>query len=192
MTILKVLAQSLQASLRTVAIGSTSAQTGLLCKIYHFSRVDLWVGDVSILRTVLLLSQQKKDLISEGQLAREMGLAVNAKNLWKRAINEEGELLIEGLILDEGKLYVVNPTYFPANSETLHAEVVNDLKATISFAGMVNAVEETEEERLSQLIRAEGFKHAPTREPVPGAALDVAHETRLFFIDFPVVRPHNF
>ena len=39
------------------------------------------VGDVGILCKVLLVPQLKKDLIPEGKLAREMGWAVNAKNL---------------------------------------------------------------------------------------------------------------
>ena len=50
---------------------------------------------------------------------------------------------------------------------------------------------------------AEVLEHTPVREHVPGAAaveddnvphyfLDVTHETRVFFVDFPVVRPHDF
>ena len=38
-----------------------------------------------------MVPELKKDHISEGQLAREMGWAVNAKDFWKRAINDDGD-----------------------------------------------------------------------------------------------------
>ena len=61
--------------------------------------VDLWVncangsltkvlgvGDVGILRKVLLVPQLKKDLISEGQLAREMEWTIMAKGGFKKSL----------------------------------------------------------------------------------------------------------
>ena len=79
----------------------------------------LGVGNVSILRTVLLVPQSKRDLISEVKLARRMEWAFNAKDLCKRAVNEDGDVLIEGLILDESSIYVVDPAYLPDNMEAL-------------------------------------------------------------------------
>ena len=49
---------------------------------------------MGIPRKVLLVPQLKKDLISEGQLAREMEWSVNAKGDWKRVLNDDGEVLI--------------------------------------------------------------------------------------------------
>ena len=46
-----------------------------------------------------------------------MGWAVNAKVLWKRVLNEDGVILIEECILNESKLHVVDPAYFPDNME---------------------------------------------------------------------------
>ena len=48
-----------------------------------------------------------------------MELAVNTKDLWKRALNDYGDVLIEGLILVDCNMYVVNPEYFPDNMEEL-------------------------------------------------------------------------
>ena len=59
----------------------------------------LGVGDVGILRKVSLVPQLKMDLKYEGQLAREIGWSVTAKGLWKRVLNDEGEVLIEGVIV---------------------------------------------------------------------------------------------
>ena len=78
---------------------STDVDLWVKCANGSMTKV-LGVGDVGILRRVLLVPQLKKELISEGQLAREMGCAVNEKDDWKRAINEEGDVLIEGLIQD--------------------------------------------------------------------------------------------
>ena len=129
-----------------------SADVDLWVKFANGSMTKvLGVGDVGILRRILLVPQLKKDLISAGQLARETGWAVNAKYLWKRVINDDGEVLIEGLIQDESNLYVVDPAYFPDNSEALHVEVVDELEATTAFAGMVDVMEETEEERFIRL-----------------------------------------
>ena len=108
---------------------------------------ELGVGDVGILWRVLLVPQLKTDLMSEYRLAREMGWAVNAKNLWKRVINDDGELPIEGLILDESNLYVVDPACFPDNSEEPHVEVGDEIESTTGFANMADIAEE----RLSRL-----------------------------------------
>ena len=78
------------------------------------------MGDVGILRKVLLVLQLKRDLISEGLLAREMGWTANAKDLWKRVINEDGDVLIEVMILNESNLYVVDPVYFPEVMEAFY------------------------------------------------------------------------
>ena len=84
---------------------------------------------MGILRKVLLVPQPKKYLISEGQLAWKIGWAVNTKNIWKRAVNDEGEVLIEG-ILDDCNLYVIDPAYFPDISEVMHMEVVEENETT--------------------------------------------------------------
>lgn len=123
-----------------------STDVDLLVKCVDGSLIKvLGVGEVSILQRVLFVLQLKKDLISESQFARKMGWAVSAKNLWKRVIiNDDGEFLIEELIMDESNLYVVDPAYFPENLEALHVEVEDEL--TVAFTGMVDVVEETEEE----------------------------------------------
>ena len=90
---------------------STDVDLWVKCANGSLTKV-LGVGDVGILRRVLLVPQLKKDLISEGQLAREMGWSVNAKGLWKPVINEEEDVLMEGNIVDDSNLYVVNPANF--------------------------------------------------------------------------------
>ena len=142
----------------------------------------LGVGDVGILRKVLLVPQLKKDLISECQSAREMGLAVDAKYLWKRAINDEGDALIKGLIQDESNLYVVDPAYFSDDSEALHVEAIDELEVTTAFAGMLDVVEETEEERLSRLNWKKLFSlHS---RPVRAHVEPVTMERRLAWSDW--------
>ena len=77
---------------------------------------------MGVLRKVLLVPQLKKDLILEEQLAREMDWSVNAKDTWKRVINNEGELLMEGRIVDRSNLYVTNPAYFVYNEEACQVD----------------------------------------------------------------------
>ena len=108
---------------------------------------------MDILRRVLLVPQLKKDLISEGQLAREMGWPVNAKGTWKRVINEEGDILMEGNILDDSNLYVVNPAYFMTNEEALHVEMAmakDSSQTKIQFAGTAGLAALTDEEFLAR------------------------------------------
>ena len=46
---------------------------------------------------------------------------------------------------------MVDPAYFQDNSEAMHVDVVDEIEATAAFAGMVNVIDDTEEERLSRL-----------------------------------------
>ena len=65
-------------------------------------------------------------------------------------MNEDGDVLIEGRILDESDLYVMDPAYFSDYMETLHVAVVGEIDTTTAFAGMadvVDEIEKTEEER---------------------------------------------
>ena len=108
----------------------------------------LGVGDVGILQKVLLVPQLKKGLISEGQLAREMGWSVNAKGDWKRVLNDEGEVLVEVRMEDESNLYVVNPAYFVNNTDALYMDIAIETdKERVPFAGMVDVVEELTEQQ---------------------------------------------
>ena len=107
---------------------------------------------MGILRKLLLAPQLRKDLISEGQLAQEMGWAVNAKGLWKRVLNDEGEVLMEGMMLDESNLYMVDPAYFVDNLEALQVELASAIdRSTVPFAGMADVVKEAEEEKYERL-----------------------------------------
>ena len=111
----------------------------------------LGVGDVGILRKILLVPQLKKDLISEGQLAREMGWSVNAKGMWKQVLNDEGEFLIEVMIVYDSNLYVVDPAYFANNVEALQVDIATESdKANVPFAGMADVVEESLEEQYER------------------------------------------
>ena len=104
---------------------------------------------MGILRKVLLVPQLKKDLISVEQLAREMRWSVNAKGDWKRVLNYEGEVLFEGMIVDDNNLYVVDQAYFVNNVEALHMNIVAEIGlasvpfAGVPFAGMADVVEES-------------------------------------------------
>ena len=111
----------------------------------------LGCGAVGILRRVLLVPQLKKDLISEVQLAREIGWSVNAKGLWKRVINEEGDVLTEGNIVDDSNLYVAHPAYFVTNDETRHVAMAKDsCQGRAPFAGMADVIALTEEEFIEK------------------------------------------
>ena len=63
---------------------STDVDLWIKCANGSLTKI-LGVRDVSILRRVLFVPQLKKDLISEGQIAREMRWSVNSKGLWKRS-----------------------------------------------------------------------------------------------------------
>ena len=127
---------------------STDVDLWVKCANGSLTKV-LGVGDVGILRRDLLVPQLKNDLISEGQLAREMGWSVNAKDDWKRIINEEG--LIEGNIVDDSNLYVVHPAYFVTNDEAPHLAMAKDSgQALAPFAGMADVIALKEEEFIEK------------------------------------------
>ena len=125
--------------------------------------VDLWVkcangsltkvlgvGDVGSLRNVLLVPQLKKDLISEGQLAREMDWTIIAKKNTKRVFNEAGDLIMEGF-MNESNLYVVSPKYFITEEDANQANVITRSGDGSSvFAGMADLEEESEEAQLER------------------------------------------
>ena len=61
-------------------------------------------------------------------------------------LNEEGEVLIEGMIVDDSNLYVVDPAYFVKNVEALHTDIATESdKASVPFAGMADVVDVVEE-----------------------------------------------
>ena len=76
--------------------------------------------------------------------------------LENKKLNIEGDVLFEGLIKDESNLYVVDPAFFPDNSEGLHGEAADASESTTAFAGRVNIVEETEEEKSFVSTRRHG------------------------------------
>ena len=95
---------------------STDVDLWVKCANGSLTKV-LGIGDVGVLRRVLLVPQLKKDIISEGQLAREMNWTIIAKGSSKRVMNEEGDVLMEGYILVDSNLFVVDPAYFLTNEE---------------------------------------------------------------------------
>ena len=112
----------------------------------------LGVGDLGIIRKVLLYLSWKKTLsLKDSQLARETRWSVNAKGMWKRVLNDEGEVLIEDMIEDDSNLYVVNPDYFVNNVEALHMDVATEFdKASVPFAEMADVVEESLEQQYER------------------------------------------
>ena len=69
------------------------------------------MGDVGFLKNVLLVPQLNKDLISEGQLMRENDWGINSRKLWKRLVDDTGNVLMKGWIIDSSNMYVMNPAY---------------------------------------------------------------------------------
>ena len=98
-----------------------------------------------------MVPQLKKYLISEGQLAREMGWSVNARVFWKWVLNDEGDALIKGMIVDDSNLYVVDPAYLDSIAEGLQMELtIESGETSVLFAGMANVVKESEEEQFEK------------------------------------------
>ena len=80
-----------------------------------------------------------------------MGWSVSAKDTWKRVFNKEGELLMEGHIVDDSNLYGGDPAYFGNNEEVCQVEPATESdKDSAAFAGMADVVEETEDEWLER------------------------------------------
>ena len=82
-----------------------------------------------------------------------MGRPVNAKGTWKRVINEEGHILMEGNILDDSNLYVVNPAYFMTNEDALHVEMAiakDSSQVKIQFAVTAGLAVLTDEKLLAR------------------------------------------
>ena len=76
---------------------------------------------------------------------------MNAKGIWKRVINEVGDVLVEGNIVGDSNLYVVYPVYFVNSDEALHVDMAMESgKDRVPFAGMADVVEESLEEQYER------------------------------------------
>ena len=72
---------------------------------------------------------------------------MNAKFTWKRVLNKEGELLMEGVIVDDSNLYVMDPAYFGHYEDASQVDLaIESNKDSATSAGVADGVEETEGE----------------------------------------------
>ena len=67
------------------------------------------MDDVGSLGNILLVPQLKTDIISEGKLMRENDWVINSRGLWKRVVDDAGDVLMGRWIVDGSNLYAVYP-----------------------------------------------------------------------------------
>ena len=109
----------------------------------------LRVGDLAFLKNVLLVPQVKKDLISEGQFTQDNNWGLTSRGKWKRLLDDNDVVIMEGWIQDSSNLYVVDSAYVPIMIESNSIEVLNGNYYDTVFAGTVDEPqEESERERI--------------------------------------------
>ena len=68
-------------------------------------------------------------------------LTITAQMTYKRVTDQDGFVLMEGNIVDDSNLYVVNPEYFMTNEEELQVKMAvaeESDSSTVQFTGSNN------------------------------------------------------